>query len=297
MSKVINCGSLNIDHVYAVPHIVSPGETISSTGYKCYCGGKGANQSVALARAGAKVKHAGQIGKDGTFLQEKLHDAGVDTEFIFTGDSPTGHAIIQVAPDGENSIVLFPGANRKIAEPQLHAALRSAEPGDILLLQNETNVNASAINKAAELGMEICLNPAPFDDSTRNLPLDKIDILIVNEIEARELSGCTKDSKILNELSGKCPNATIVMTLGGRGAICKPVNGDIIECPGIKVDAIDTTAAGDTFIGYFLAGKLLGLEPAECLRLGCAAAAICVTRRGAIDSIPRKNELDSIQNL
>ena len=293
MQKIINCGSLNIDYVYGVPHIVRPGETISGSSFERYCGGKGANQSVALANAGAIAAHTGRIGKDGGFLIDKLQDSGVDTKFIFTGDTPTGHAIIQVAPDGENSIVLFPGANRQITPEQLDAALSSAEPGDILLLQNETNINAEAINKAAELEMKICLNPAPFDDSIKKLPLDKVDVLIVNEIEAQGLSCLVNDDDTIPTLSRKYPGADIVITLGSRGALCITDNGEVLKCPGTKVDAVDTTAAGDTFIGYFLAGKLRGLELAECLRFACAAAAICVTRKGAMDSIPRKDEVDS----
>ena len=285
MAKVINCGSLNIDHVYRVPYIVRPGETISSTRYDIHCGGKGANQSIALARAGAEVKHLGQIGKDGTLLKDKLGESGVDTEFIFTGDSPSGHAIIQVADDGENSIVLFPGANRKISGEQLNAAFICANSGDILLLQNETNVNETAIDKAFERGMTICLNPAPFDESIADLPLDKVNILIVNETEGQCLSGFRKQDDVIHELSMRWPRMAIVMTLGGKGALYA-ADGKLVQCAGIKVDAVDTTAAGDTFIGYFLAGKISGLTPDESMRLACAAASICVTRQGAMDSIP-----------
>jgi len=293
MTKVINCGSLNIDHVYKVPHIVRPGETISSTDYEIHCGGKGANQSVALARAGVEVRHVGKIGDDGLLLKEKLTESGVDTTFVIVGKEPTGHANIQVAESGENSIVLFPGANRKMTGDQIRAAFDSAKPGDILLLQNETNINNAAIDEAFRRGMTICLNPAPFDDPVTNLPLEKVNILIVNESEGQSLSGFTDSAAAVRELSRRWPAMEIVMTLGKKGAVFA-CGGNLIESPGLEVKAVDTTAAGDTFIGYFIAGKIRGLEPEECLKLGCAAAAICVTKCGAMDSIPYTDEIKDV---
>lgn len=290
MTKIINCGSLNIDHVYKVPHIVRPGETISSDAYELHCGGKGANQSVALARAGAPVRHVGKIGTDGQLLLEKLKESEVDTAFVTVGEDPSGHAIIQVAESGENSIVLFSGANRKITEDEVATAFYDVEEGDILLLQNETNINEVAINEAVKRGMKICFNPAPFDDSVRKLPLDKVNILIVNESEGEGLSGTSDPYLAITELSRKWLGMEIVMTLGKKGVLYS-FGGNIIEVPGHEVNAVDTTAAGDTFIGYFLAGKMRGLAPSECLELGCKAAAICVTRRGAMDSIPYMKDL------
>jgi ribokinase len=291
MNKVINCGSLNIDYVYRVPHIVFPGETISSGEYNRYCGGKGANQSIALARAGIEVKHVGQIGKDGVFLKDELKASGVEVEYIFIGKEPTGHAIIQVAEDGENSIVLFPGANHKITKRQLDSVFDSAVPDDIMLIQNETNINGYIIEKSFDKSMTICLNPAPYDESVKRLPLDKVDILIINEIEGYGLSGCRTEAEIMENLSNKYPNTIVVMTLGKKGAVCSS-GGQLFRAPGFRVNTIDATAAGDTFIGYFLSGRIRGYEICECLNLACAAASLATTRHGAAASIPSWNQVE-----
>jgi ribokinase len=290
MPKAINFGSLNIDYVYSVPHIVRPGETLLSKDFNRYCGGKGANQSLALAGSGAMVKHAGQIGKDGIFLKEKLEAAGVDVEHVKLGNAPTGQAIIQVADDGQNSIVLFPGANRAISPEQIDAALEDAKEGDILLLQNEINNNELIIEKAYEKGMEICLNPAPFDESISELSLHLVHILVVNEIEGKGLSEEVTPEAAVEKLSIKYPDMTIVMTLGEKGVICKR-EGEKILLPARKVNVVDTTAAGDTFIGYFIGGRLQGLSLEESLRHGILAASISIGKPGAADSIPSKNEL------
>lgn len=295
MSKAINFGSLNIDYVYSIPHIVRPGETLLSKKLNRYCGGKGANQSLALARSGAKVKHAGRIGKDGMFLKEKLEASGVDVEHVIVGNEPSGHAIIQVADDGENSIVLFPGANKAISPEQIDTALKDAEKGDILLLQNEINNNELIIEKAHVKGMEICLNPAPFDESISELPLDKVQMLVVNEIEGKGLSGRETPEAAIEELSKNYPDMTIVMTLGEKGVACKR-RGEKIVLPARKVNVVDTTAAGDTFIGYFIGGILQGQPLEKSLHFGILAASISIGKAGAADSIPRKDEVERIQS-
>ena len=180
--KILNFGSLNIDHVYSVPHIVRPGETLSGGDVRQFAGGKGANQSVALAKAGAEVWHAGKIGEEGKWLLEKLRSYGVRTGLVKTYDGPTGHAIIQVTPEAQNSIILYGGGNRKITEDEIEDTFSNFSKGDYLVLQNEINLMPLIINKAHDLGMKICLNPAPYDDSIRNWPLDLVDILIVNEL-------------------------------------------------------------------------------------------------------------------
>jgi ribokinase len=291
--KVINFGSLNIDHVYQVAHIVRPGETISSSNYSRFCGGKGGNQSIALARAEAQVLHAGQIGPEGTSLVENLKEAGAETQFVKTSDTPTGHAIIQVSDDGENSIVLYPGANRTITSEHIDEVLSSANANDIMLLQNEINGNAEIIEKASAIGMLICLNPAPFDDSIKALPLEKVSILVLNETEGTGLAGTDEPESILNILTTKYPHCEIILTLGSAGVI-RAYREERQHVEAIKVKAIDTTAAGDTFIGYYLACKILKLSPEICLKYACRAAAITVTRPGAADSIPTLDELKKI---
>ena len=182
--KILNFGSLNIDLVYQVEHIARPGETIASSAHQVFAGGKGANQSAALARAGARVFHAGQVGPDGQWLVDKLARLDVDVQHIRVGDTPTGHAIIQVDRQGQNSIVLFAGANAQIDQSAIDATLSHFGAGDILLLQNEINDIPYIMAAAAARGLTICLNPAPFGPEVRAYPLELIDLLIVNETEA-----------------------------------------------------------------------------------------------------------------
>lgn len=217
--KVINYGSLNIDYVYRVPHISRPGETLCSTAFDIFTGGKGANQSVALARSGAKVLHAGKVGADGKWMLDKLAASGVDVSLATISDGKTGHAIIQVDDKGENSIVLFPGTNRQIKRDEIAAVFSKASGGDILLLQNEINDLPYIIESGHKRGMKICLNPAPFGKEVLEYPLTLIDTLIVNEIEGKGLSNKTAQEEIVSVLSKKYPKAEIVLTLGNKGVI------------------------------------------------------------------------------
>ncbi len=296
--KILNFGSLNIDRVYRVPRIVRPGETLSSGALETFAGGKGANQSAALARAGAPVWHAGKVGKDGTWLVKKLRGLGVKTRFVRTVDGPSGHAVIQVDAAGENAIVLHPGANRQIVRRDIDDTLAHFGEGDLVLLQNEINDIPYIIRTAHRQGLRVCLNPAPMDKSVSAYPLDRVSMLILNEPEAAGLSGATGTNRMLKILAGRFPRMDIVLTLGARGVIVRTPEGET-GMPAFKVKAVDTTAAGDTFIGYYLAGRCEGLAPERCLQTACAAAALCVTRRGAMDSIPdaaavRKFMLDKV---
>lgn len=284
--KILNYGSLNIDKVYQVPHIVKPGETISSRSFLTFAGGKGANQSVAIARAGKKVYHAGKVGRNGQWLVKKIAGFGVNTHFIRTIKDNTGHAVIQVAKNGENAIFLHPGANLQITRAEIDNVLCHFSAGDALLLQNEINEVAHLIHAAHDRQMLVCLNPAPMDRQVEKYPLHKVNMLILNETEGAALSGKAEIEAILDSLAKKMPESEIVLTLGKQGAIARLPDQRIIKASSVKVETVDTTAAGDTFIGYYLAGRVTGKNPAECLRLACAAAAVCVTRPGAMDSIP-----------
>ena len=179
--NILNFGSLNIDLVYQVEHIARPGETIASSAHQVFAGGKGANQSAALARAGARVFHAGQVGPDGQWLVDKLAGLGVDVQHIRVGDVPTGHAIIQVDRHGQNSIVLFAGANAQINRATIDATLSHFGAGDILLLQNEINDIPYIVAAAAKRGLRICLNPAPCGPEIRDYPLELVHWLVVNQ--------------------------------------------------------------------------------------------------------------------
>ena len=291
--KILNFGSLNIDRVYGVSHIVKPGETITAESLNTYAGGKGLNQSIAAARAGGQVMHLGAIGNEGEFLAELLKSAGADTENIMRLDTASGHAIIQVEQGGENSIVVFGGANRQLTKEYVLSCLDKGEPGDFVLLQNETNETATIISEAAKRGLIVVFNPSPFNESIKTLPLSDVGLFIVNEIEAAELagmSGSDEPEKILAALSALYPKADIVMTLGTKGVVCS-VAGEIFRQGIFKVKAVDTTAAGDTFCGYLLASRCKGKNMPDSLRISAAASAIAVSRAGAAPSIPTEDEV------
>lgn len=289
--KILNYGSLNIDHVYAVDSIVEPGQTIDSFTVNCYPGGKGLNQSIALARAGAKVYHAGMIGKDGQFLRKLLEENQVNCSFLRTVECNTGSAFIQVDKNGQNSIVLNGGANRKNTIQYCEETLQNFQKGDILLLQNEINEISRLIDLAYEKGLYIVLNPSPMNERVFECCLDKISLFLMNEDEASRITGQSTKDTILQKLREVYPNAEVVMTLGSRGSVYQ--NEVVrIEQNSFKVNAIDTTAAGDTFTGYFLAALSGGKDIKTCMALASKASAIAVTRKGASSSVPVLREVE-----
>ncbi len=292
--KIICFGSLNIDNVYFLEDFVRPGETILSKTYMKFCGGKGLNQSIALAKAGLDVYHAGMIGKDGIMLKNKLEECGVSTSYIDIIKENSGHAIIQVNSKSENSIILYSGANHQITDDYIEKVFKIAEHGDYLVLQNEINNISKIITHASELGLKIFFNPAPMHKNVFGYPLYKVDCFIINEIEGKELTGKSEPDDILSSMILKYPDAFIVLTLGSKGVIYKDKSKQI-KVPAIKVKPVDTTAAGDTFIGFFIAEISRGTDIETCLKTACKAASICVTKAGAADSIPYMRELESVQ--
>ena len=290
--KIVNFGSLNLDFVYRVKHLVLPGETISSSEYHINCGGKGLNQSVALARAGAEVCHVGKIGADGHMLKTLLDHEQVDTQHILVTEERTGHAIIQVDDAGSNSIILYGGANQAITAEWDAEVLAHFHEGDILLLQNEISGLAGIMEKARRKGMLIAFNPSPCDDSITKLPLSCVRWLFINETEGRQLSGRSKPQDILNTLQDTYSESAIILTLGKRGVLYK--DGDQQFSHSIFDTMVaDTTAAGDTFTGYFLAGWVRGLPIQEILRQASAASALAVSANGAASSIPTRERVEA----
>lgn len=287
--RVLNFGSLNIDYVYQVDHFVQPGETLSSDALQINCGGKGLNQSVALAKAGVETWHAGLIGPEGAFLKEKLTASGVDTTFVRTVDGSTGHAIIQVDRNGQNSILLHDGANGRLQEAFADEVLSGFHAGDVVLLQNETTCVGYIMEQAAARGMQVALNAAPANEKLSGLPLEKLTWLLVNEVEGAFLAGTEEPEEIPRVLTDRYPDTTLVLTLGVQGAVA--AQGDTqIWVPARTVRAVDTTAAGDTFTGYFLRSVLSGGTLRDALTLATVASALAVTRPGASDAIPGYEE-------
>ncbi len=289
--KVLNFGSLNVDLVYRVPHIVEPGETLSASCVQSFAGGKGANQSVALAKAGLQVWHAGTLGQDGLWILDILKEYGVNTDLVRLGEGPSGQAIIQVSDTGENSIILLGGGNREITEGQIEESLAPFASGDYLVLQNEINNTKRIIQKAFKKGMKICLNPAPFTEEVRTWPLEKLALLAVNEIEGAALAGEPGSSEnVLKKLTETFPEVEILLTAGKQGAYYGW--GSVKEyAPIQEVPVVDTTAAGDTFLGYFLASRLNGYGVKQAMERAARASAVTVSRPGAMKAIPRASEL------
>lgn len=286
-------GSLNIDIIFPVDHIVRPGETIGSDDLVKSAGGKGANQAAALAKAGLEVYMAGKVGRDGRFLLDLLNSYGVNTSNVAEYDGETGQAMIQVDRQGQNSIVLYAGGNGRITGEEIRRTLACFDPGDILVLQNEISRVGEIMEAAAEKGMRIYFNPSPYDQQLEELPLSRVGVFFVNEIEAAALAGLPPESspeKILRILTGRFPRTEIVLTAGKDGAYygCEGMR----EKAGIvDVPVVDTTGAGDTFTGYFTAARCRGCSPAESLYIACRASSIAVSRRGAMAAIPLAREV------
>lgn len=289
--KILNFGSLNYDYVYRVNTILKPGETQKAINRNLHYGGKGLNQSISLAKSGLKVFHAGNIGHDGDSLKEYLDIHNVSTKYINKADDLTGHTVIQVSDDAENCILYYSGANSKNEIDYIDEVLEDFNSGDILLLQNEINNIDYIIDRAYEKGMRIFFNPSPFDNNIKKCDLSKIDTFLVNEIEGYQITGYEKKDEILGEFSKLYPSAKIMLTLGKNGNSYME-DGKIYNQDIYKVKAIDSTAAGDTFTGYFIYGIVNELEIKDMLKLASKASAIAVTREGAAPSIPTIKEVE-----
>ena len=288
---IYNFGSINLDHLYQLDHFVRPGETMASESYQCLLGGKGANQSVALAQAGANIKHVGAIHSVDTMILNQLKELNVDVSLIDTLDTPTGHAIIQLTKAAENSIILYPGANHCLSKARVDEILSAAQQGDWVLLQNETNLVDYIIKAAHDKGLQVAFNPAPMDAELTKALLPYVNLLIVNEVEAMDLVAVDTVEAAAQVLPERYPALAVLMTLGADGVRYFDAEQNL-HVPAFKVEAVDTTAAGDTFIGYTLSAMLTGTAIDQAMRRGCAASAICVTRLGAMTAIPSQQEVE-----
>ena len=290
--KLLDFGSLNIDHTYQLPHLVRPGETLASDSYHKSEGGKGFNQAVALAKAGQEVYLAGAIGQDGLFLRDYLQELGVHTEHLCVLDAPTGHAMIQLDTEGQNCIILFGGTNGMITEAMIDEVLTDFGAGDYLLLQNEISHVDSIICAAHAKGMHIILNPAPMSPELLTWPLELVEWFILNEIEGADITGKTQPEEMLDELLRRYPACHVVLTLGERGSVYADATQRMDQSI-VSAHTVDTTAAGDTFTGYFLHALLQGEAIQQALKTAACASAITVSRPGAGRSIPAAEEVQA----
>lgn len=289
--KILNFGSLNIDKVYAVEEIVKGGETIDSVSFSESVGGKGLNQSIAVAKAGGNIMHAGCVGKDGEILLQALKDNNVDTSLIKTVETASGQAIIQVDKHGQNCIILFHGANYEVDKAYIDEVMQDFAQGDILILQNEISNIDYIIEVAKAKQMKIYLNPSPINENLNKYNMQAIDGIFVNEHEGAYLADKEKVEDILDNLANKYPELEIILTFGDKGAYYRHKDINIFQ-PAYKVDAVDTTAAGDTFTGYFIALRQQGKSIEESLQKASKASSITVSRKGASISIPKIAEVD-----
>ena len=281
-----NLGSVNADLVYRLPHLPTAGETLAATSHSKGLGGKGANMSVAAVRADAQVEHIGALGADGDWMRERLLSYGVGVSRLTTIGPTSGHAIIMLDEAGENQIVIYPAANRLIEAESIPKALSAAQPGDIALCQNETNAQVEFLSHAGSAGLRVAYAAAPFDVDSVRAALPFLDILILNAVEAQQLEQAIEEA--LNTL----PVADIVVTLGGEG--CRWINRAAVTdltFPAPRVEVVDTTGAGDTFTGYFLAALDAGETTERALDLAQRAGAVMVTRLGTADVIPTRKEV------
>ena len=293
--KILNFGSINIDHVYQVDRFVTPGETISSLSLQHFCGGKGLNQSISLAKAGANVYHAGIIGNDGDILRQELVKNNVNVDYLSKYDGVNGHAIIEVNKEGQNCIITYGGSNQMITEKYVDEVLSNFAQGDIVLMQNEINCIEYIARKAYKKGIKIALNPSPITGKLlSDFPFEYVSWLILNEVEGYELTGKKDENEIIKCLSEKYPHTEFILTLGKKGVVYK--SGSVTLAHGIyEIPVVDTTGAGDTFTGYFLACISSGMDAETALRKASVASSLSVSKKGASSSIPLMSEVEKAE--
>ena len=299
MAQVVNLGSLCIDYVYAVPNIAGDGETVASISRDIFAGGKGLNQSIAAARAGSRVVHYGAVGADGQLLLDALEAAGVDHGSVVVADVPSGHAVIQVNTAGQNAIVIHGGANRTLTASYFAQAQNRLEPGDWLLLQNEINGLAeflAGLPDRNQRAYKVAMNLAPADERIFSYPLEQLDLLIVNEVEACALAGVDNVASAQQSLNERLPEVDVVLTLGALGAMSYTAGAGWSEFGAYRVEAVDETAAGDAFVGYLLAALAAGQDIRSSIESASAAGALAVTVAGAAPSVPSADAVQAFLN-
>lgn len=292
MKKIV-FSSLNIDRTYHLDRFVRPGETVAVRSCLESCGGKGFNLAMAMAKAGEKIFFAGAVGPDGNEFEKIFSEYGVDASYLRHSDKMCGHAVIQVDASGQNCIMIVEGANGDISYQYIDEVLRHFEKEDILILQNEIGHIDYLIESAHKRGMKVAFNPSPMNEKIAECDLSHVDYLFINEGEGEVLSGQKEDDRILDEIHSRWSNQMIILTLGERGAICMTNDGKKELCGIWKTTAVDTTAAGDTFAGYFLAEYLQGQGVKRALETAAVASGIAVSRSGAAQSIPCMEEVHS----
>ncbi len=281
-------GSINIDHVYRLPALPRAGETLSATSHVPGLGGKGVNQSVAALRAGATVVHIGAVGQGDAWIAAQLTGHGIGLDRIASVAAGTGHAIVAVDDAGENQIIIHSGANLAQDPAMIAAALGQGQPGDILLLQNETSHQVEAARLARARGLRVFYSAAPFDLGALRAVLPHVTHLLVNAGEAAALVAAT-GTPLADQ-----PVEAVIVTRGSQGAEWICAGTEPLFTPAFPVTPVDTTGAGDCFAGSLAAALDRGQSPAQALRYAAAAAALQVTRPGAAPAMPLRAEVEAL---
>lgn len=292
--KIIVFGSFNIDLVYTLPHLPERGETLYCEKFEKHVGGKGLNQALAFKMAGAEVIAAGKVGADGDFLTDGLAAGGVDASFVDTSGAVTGHTVISVGPDGQNQMILFGGANREITPGYCDGILAAHPDADLIMTQYETSCVEYMLEAAKKAGIKTAVNPSPYVDKVKDLPWDRIDYIVLNEFEGSSITGMCDPCDVVRALHA-LGGGRVILTLGDKGSVYFDGEEEV-RADAFRVDAVDTTGAGDTFTGYCLCSLLGGKKPADALKRAAAASAIEVTRPGAAETIPTADEVDAFLN-
>ena len=291
--KIINFGSINFDRTYRVHRFPETGETLQTQELICGCGGKGLNQSIAISRAGGNVTHAGTIGNDGASLQREMEENGVDCAHLMHVDSEQGHAVILVNDQGDNEILVHRGSNLMMTTEYIDGILSSAQAPALVLLQNEIPHADHIIDQAHEKGFEVVFNASPVNEEmVSSVNFSHVCWLLINEVEGEQLTAASDPEDILDYFEKKSPEMNVVLTLGTDGSVGS-FHGSRFQYGSYQVPVKDTTGAGDTYTGYFLAGIAGGKAPEESMKTATLAAAVSVTRSGAASAIPMMEEVEA----
>ena len=290
MKKLV-FGSLNIDRTYQVPHFVKPGETMAASRMDLFCGGKGFNQAIAFSRAGDRICFAGAVGEDGEVLVEAMKRDHICLDYLLHVPGTSGHAVIQVDQAGQNCIIILGGANHAVTEDYVDKALSHFSAGDFIMLQNEISNVPYILRRAKEKGMLVAFNPSPFNEEIGACDLTLVDYLLINEVEGAALAHTENEEEILTTLHRQYPKMRVVLTLGKRGVVYLDSDGQRVTHGVYDVPVVDTTAAGDTFTGYFLSEMLRSGDVIRAMELASTASGLCVSRKGASASIPYRDEV------
>lgn len=289
--KYLVFGSLNIDNVYSLNELPEKGEMVRCLNFEKHIGGKGLNQAIALKKAGADVKIAGRVGNDGKMLTDCLTENGVDTSLLAYDEGPTGHCIIEIDKNGKNQMIIFSGANQKITPDYCDRVLEELDEGDLILMQYETSSVEYMAKICRNKGVRVAFNPSPFVPELCSFPYEYVDYLILNDDEGKYITGKEKPEEITEDLLKRLNGGSVILTLGPEGAAYADESG-FFTVPAVKVKAVDTTGAGDTFTGYFLKFLFETGDPAFSMKIASKAASIAVTKIGAAQTIPNRDEVN-----